>query len=211
MKLNETLHRMSFSRISEAEMAEEAPEMSFQEKSGLIIGTVVGGAVTGGIVTQLPIAQAAILSSVLLASLVLVCASVSQRAVWWVGVGAIAGVIIGLGGVLAGHVAEEAEPIEQHLRLVFVISQCLAGFFGGIILGRRKQTAEQPTLGALLGSLGGITVGVYALVITGRFIAQGLFPAQELLHRLETSTTVLATLLAVPGAIGYIFTRRRKK
>jgi hypothetical protein len=42
-------------------------------------------------------------------------------------------------------------------------------------------------------------------------MAQGLLPAQELLHRLETSTTVLATLLGVPGAIGYLLTHRRNK
>lgn len=189
-------------------MAEEAPEMSLQEKVWLIVGTVLGGAITGSIVTQLPIAQAATLSSVLLASLVLVCASVSQRVVWWIGVGAIAGCIIGIGGVLAGYLTEENEPIERNLRLVFVVSQCLAGFLAGIILARRKRNAAQPTLGTLLGSLGGLTVSIYALVITGRFITQGLIPAQELLHRLETSTTVLATLLAVPGVIGYTVARR---
>jgi hypothetical protein len=78
-------------------------------------------------------------------------------------------------------------------------------------LGRRQQTAEQAPLTTLLGSLGGITAGIYALIITGRFMAQGLLPAQELLHRLETSTTVLATLLGVPGAIGYLLTHRRNK
>lgn len=191
-------------------MAEEAPEMSPQEKGLLIVGTVLGGLITGGIVTLLPIAQAAILSSVLLASLVLVCASVSGRTMWWLGAGAIAGVIIGLGGVLAGELHEEEAAIGQNPRLVLVISQCLAGLFAGVILGRRKRVAEQPSLGAFLGSLGGVTVGVYALVITGRFIAQGLIPAQELLHRLETSTTVLATLLAVPGVAGYLLTNRQK-
>jgi hypothetical protein len=192
-------------------MAEEAPEMSPQEKGLLIVGTVFGGVITGGIVTQLPIAQAAIISSVLLASLVLGCASISGRVVWWLGVGAIAGVIIGLGGILAGYLTAEQEPLEENLRLVFVVSQCLAGFLAGIILGRRKQSASQPTLTQLLGSLGGLTVGIYALVITGRFITEGLIPAQELLHRLETSTTVLATLLAVPGAIGYFLTYRKKR
>jgi len=147
-------------------MAEEAPEMSLHEKLVLIVGTIVGGTVTGGIVTHLPIAQAAILSSMLLASLVLVCASVTQRLLWWMGVGAISGVIIGLGGVLAGELHEEEAAIGQNPRLVLVISQCLAGLFAGVILGRRKRAAEQPSLGALLGSLGGVTVGVYALVIT---------------------------------------------
>lgn len=192
-------------------MAEEAPDMSFQEKGLLIVGTVVGGAITGGIATQLPIAQATIISSVLLASLVLVCARASQRVVWWLGVGAIAGVIVGIGGVLAGYLTEEKDPLDENLRLVFVVCQCLAGFWAGIILAQRKQTAAQPTLTELLGSLGGLTVGIYALVITGRFILHGLIPAQELLHRLETSTTILATLLAVPGAIGYSLTRRRKR
>jgi CDP-diglyceride synthetase len=191
-------------------MAEEAPEMSPQEKLVLIGGTVFGGVVTGGIVTQLPIAQAAIFSSLLLAGAVLLCASASHRLVWWMGVGAIAGAIIGLGGMMAGELAEEKVANAEDWRLVLVVSQCLAGFLAGIILGRRQQTTEQAPLTTLLGSLGGITAGIYALVITGRFIAQGLIPAQELLHRLETSTTVLATLLAVPGVIGYLLTRRAK-
>jgi hydrogenase/urease accessory protein HupE len=142
-------------------MAEEAPELSLKQQLLLIVGTIMGGAINWAIITQLPIAQASIISSILLAGLFLVCATTSSRLWWWSTVGAIAGIIMGWGWVMAGYVAEESEPLEQNLRLVFVVCQCLAGLLVGIIAARRQQNTELPTLTGLLARLSGVTASLW--------------------------------------------------
>ncbi len=185
------------------------PKISGPKQSLLLVaGTVVGVALTLAIVTQLPIAQATVVSSLGLASLVVVCAYVSKPIYWWIGVGAIAGVLVGLSGVLAGHLAAEKEPLSLNLRLMFVAFQASAGFISGVLLGRRIPHAHLPTLKDFLSSLSAVTVGLYALIVTGRFILEGLEPARTLSSRLSVSTTILITLLAIPGAIGYLLAER---
>lgn len=176
----------------------------------MMVGTLLGVVITLVIITQLPIVQAALTSSILLASLIVFCAYLTNRLLWWMAVGAIAGIIIGLGGIMAGHLAEDKEPLESNLRLTFVVFQSIAGFIAGVILGRQAPKNHFSSLTDFLASLAGLTVGLYALVVTSRFIAAGLIPAQELAERLNAATTVLITLLAIPGAVGYILTNWRR-
>jgi hypothetical protein len=190
---------------------------NFQRDSGpkerllMMIGTIVGGATTLVIITQLPIAQATLVSSIALASLIVACAYLSNPMLWWMAVGAIAGMIIGIGGVMAGHLAEEKEPLEANLRLTFVAFQSAAGFIAGILLGRKIHQDHLPTFKEFLSSLSALTVGLFAVIVTSRFIVEGLIPAQKLSGRLSASTTILITLLAIPGALGYLLAERRTR
>ena len=187
------------------------PKLSGPKQSLLLAaGTAVGVALTLAIITQLPLSQAAVASSLGLGSLIVACAYISKPLYWWIGVGAIAGMIIGLGGIMAGHLAAEKEPIELSLRLVMVVSQALAGLISGVLLGRRIPQAHLPTLKDFISSLSAVTVSLYALIVTGRFIVDGLEPARTLSSRLSTSTTILITLLALPGALGYLLSQRRQ-
>lgn len=187
------------------------PQVSGPQQSLLLLaGTLLGVALTLTIITQLPIGQAAVASSLSLACLFVLCAHVSKPIYWWIGVGAIAGMIIGLGGIMAEHLAAEKEPIDLHLRLVLVVSQTLAGLLSGVFLGRRLPQAHMPTLKDFLSSLSAVTVGLFAVVVTGRFIVDGLEPARTLSSRLSASTTILITLLAMPGALGYLLSQRRQ-
>lgn len=180
-----------------------------KDKSFMLGGVITGGGVTWIIISNLPLHQATLLSAMGLASLVILCAYTSSRMLWWIGVGAIAGMLIGLGGVMAGHLAKEKDPIDLPWRLAFVGTQSIAGFIAGAILGRKVQKAHLPTLREFLSSLSALTVGLYAVIVTGSFIVEGLEPARSLSSRLSTSTTILVTLLALPGAIGYFLTNRR--
>jgi hypothetical protein len=182
-----------------------------KEKLLMLAGTLLGGFITMTVVTTLPIEQSTLVSSIALASLIVTCAYLSNPMLWWIGVGAIAGMIIGLGGVMAGHLAEEKEPLEANLRLTFVTFQSTAGFIAGILLGRKIHQAHLPTLKEFLSSLSALTVGLFAVVVTSCFIVEGLIPAQKLSGRLSASTTILITLLAIPGAIGYLLANRRTK
>ncbi|MGI0486653.1 hypothetical protein ACN4EK_14535 [Pantanalinema rosaneae CENA516] len=176
----------------------------------LLAGTFVGVALTLVIITQLPLEQAAVVSSMSLASLIVACAYLSKPLYWWMGVGAIAGMIIGLGGIMAEHLASEKEPVDLHLRLILVSSQSLAGVISGVLVGRRISQAHLPTLKDFLSSLSAVTVGLFAIVVTWRFIVDGLEPARTLSSRLSASTTILITLLAMPGALGYLLSQRRQ-
>jgi hypothetical protein len=174
-----------------------------------LLGALLGVAITGIVITQLPIVQASMLSSILLAGLGVASAHLTNRLLWWIALGAIATSSIGLGGGMAAHMAEQKEPFDQELKWVFIVSQSIAGLIAGMILARRLPRANLPTLRNLLEDLGGLTVGLYALVITSRFATAGLIPANELKDRLDAATTVLITLLVIPGVLGYLLTRRQ--
>ncbi|MBE9171482.1 hypothetical protein IQ238_29690 [Pleurocapsales cyanobacterium LEGE 06147] len=182
-----------------------------KDKLFMIVGTIVGGSTTLIVMTNLPIVQANLISSIALATLIVTCAYLSNPVLWWMGMGAIAGIIIGLGGVMAGHLAESKEPLELNLRLTFVAFQSLAGFIAGILLGRKIHKAHLPTLKELLSSLSALTVGLFAVIVTMRFIVDGLEQARSLSSRLSASTTILITLLAIPGTVGYLLAERRTK
>jgi hypothetical protein len=174
----------------------------------LLLGTGMGVTLTLVILTQLPLNQAAVVSSLSLASLIVACAYISKPLYWWMGVGAIAGMIIGLGGIMAEHLAADKDQIDLHLRLIVVVGQALAGFISGVLLGRRIPQPHLPTLKDFIASLSAVTVSLYAVIVTGRFIVDGLEPARTLSSRLSVSTTILITLLAMPGALGYLLSQR---
>ncbi|NJL46525.1 MAG: hypothetical protein HC929_02105 [Leptolyngbyaceae cyanobacterium SM2_5_2] len=180
-----------------------------QDRLLMMIGTGLGGGLAVLIINQLPIAQTTLLGSLLLGSLIVVCAYLSNRVLWWMTVGAIAGIILGIAGVMAGHLAAEKEPLDLPLRLTFVGTQSLAGFLAGLILGRKVQHAHLPTLKDFLSSLSALTVGLFAVVVTARFVVEGLDPARTLSSRLSVSMTILITLLAIPGAVGYFLAERQ--
>lgn len=185
------------------------PRISGPQQSLLLLaGNLVGVALTLVILTRLPIGPAAVVSSLGLASLIIFCAYVSKPVYWWTGVGAIAGTIVGLGGLMVEHLTAEKEPIDLHLRLIMVVGQTLAGFISGVLLGRRIPRSHLPTLKDFLSSLSAVTVGLFAVIVTRRFIVDGLEPARALSSRLSVSTTILITLLAMPGALGYLLSRR---
>jgi hypothetical protein len=185
------------------------PKISGPQQSLLVVaGTVVGVTLTLVIVTQLPLTQAAVVSSLGLASLIVACAYISKPLYWWIGVGAIAGMLNGLGGIMAEHLAADKDQIDVHLRLIIVVGQALAGFISGVLLGRRIPQAHLPTLKDFISSLSAVTVSLYAVIVTGRFIVDGLEPARTLSSRLSVSTTILITLLALPGALGYLLSQR---
>ncbi|MFQ4140391.1 hypothetical protein PGN35_029160 [Nodosilinea sp. PGN35] len=175
----------------------------------MALGTAVSVAITLGIVTQLPLALATVITALGLASLIVACAYISRPLYWWMAVGAIAGMIIGVGGILAGHMAAEKETVSPQLRLIFVAFQATAGFIAGVLVGRKTPQAHLPSLREFLSSLSAITVGLYALVVTGRFLWEGLEPARVLSSRLSVSTTILITVLAIPGGLGYFVAQRR--
>ena len=185
-------------------------DSSSKNRLFLLIGSFIGGAITLSIITTLPLAQASLVSSILLASLIVVCSFLSNPVYWWVCVGAIAGMIVGIGGVMASQLAEAKTPLPDE-RVIFVVGQCIAGVISGVFLARRVRKPDIPTLKELTSRLSALTAGIFAVVVTLRFITDGLEPARALSSRLSTSITILVTIVAIPGAIAYLLAERRKK
>ena len=185
-------------------------DSSSKNRLFLLIGSFIGGAITLSIITTLPLAQASLVSSILLASLIVVCSFLSNPVYWWVCVGAIAGMIVGIGGVMASQLAEAKTPLPDE-RVIFVVGQCIAGVISGVFLARRARKPHIPTLKEFTASLSALTAGIFAVVVTLRFITDGLEPARALSSRLSTSITILVTIVAIPGAIAYLLAERRKK
>lgn len=192
-------------------MIQNLPKVTSPQQSLVMaLGTVIGVGLTLGLVKQLTLPHATVITSLGMSSLIVACAYISRPVYWWMAVGAIAGMILGIGGILAGQMAAEKETLGLGLRLTFVAFQSTAGFIAGVLLGRKTPQAHLPTLREFISSLSAITAGLYALIVTGRFLWEGLDPARTLSSRLSTSTTILITLLAVPGALGYLLGRHWK-
>ena len=176
----------------------------------LLIGSVIGGAITLSIITALPQPQASLVGSILLASLIVVCSFLSRPVYWWVCMGAIAGMIVGIGGVMASQLAEAKTPLPDE-RAIFVVILAVAGVISGVFLALRVRKPHIPTLKEYTGTLSALTAGIFAVVVTLRFISDGLEPARALSSRLSTSITILITIVAIPGVIAYLLAERRKK
>jgi len=175
----------------------------------MVFGSVIGGVVSLGVIENAPPAQAGIGCSFVTACLAVVCSQLTKPSLWWTAVGAIAGIIIGTSAVLSESVADAGISVDLRVRLTIVGLQSLAGFIAGMLLGRKIYNPHVPPLRTFISSLSALTVGIFAVNVTIKFIAAGLAKADAFSSRLSTSSTILITTLVVPGVIGYLLTERR--
>lgn len=191
---------------------EELPKtLRRKDKLFLFMGSVLSAAITLFLITNLPTVQGFLISAIMLASLIVFCAYVSNPMLWWMGVGAIAGIIVGIDVIFGGELTKSKAGFPLEVRLTFVAFQSIAGLISGVVLGRRVHKPQLPTLKDFLSSVSGITVGMFALLVTTNFILHGIESARALSSRLSTTTTILITLLVIPGSIGYILAQRATK
>jgi hypothetical protein len=191
---------------------EELPKtLRRKDKLFMFMGSIISAAITLFLITNLPTVQGFLISAILLASLIVFCAYVSNPMLWWMGVGAIAGIIIGIDVIFGGYLTKSKAGLPFEVRLTFVAFQSIAGLISGVLLGRKVDKPQLPTLKDFLSSVSGITVGMFAVLVTTSFILHGIESARTLSSRLSTTTTILITLLAIPGSIGYILAQRATK
>jgi NAD/NADP transhydrogenase beta subunit len=174
------------------------------DKLLMFLGTVAGGIVTLLVIENLSPEQAGIISAILLAALTFASTKLSNPKRWWLCVGAIAGIIIGLGSSLSETLAENRDLLEFQVRCLIIGLQMLAGVLAGFFWGRKTSRANIPPLRTFLSRLSAITAGLYAIVVTVDFVWEGLEEARTLSSRLSTTTTILSTALILPGIIGYL-------
>lgn len=175
----------------------------------MFMGTVVGGTITVLLIRTLSPVAAALSGAIGLAVLSFACTQRFTPTFWWTAVGAIAGIIIGTGAVVAESLAESGAPLEFGVRCTIIGFQSISGFLSGALLGRKIHQAHVPTLKEFLSKLGALTAGVFAVVVTLEFILHGLEEARTLSSRLSATTTILITSSVIPGLVGYLLTERR--
>ncbi len=186
-------------------------ELKPKDQLLMILGSILGGSIPLLLIKHLPREQVSIISALMLASLIILSAYLSNAIFRWIGIGAIAGMIIGLGGIIGGEMAESKTMLEEKYRFTFVVCQSMAGFISGVLLGRKVRPTHLPTLKEFLSNLSGLTVGMFAVLVTIAYIFEGLEAARSLSSRLSTSTTILITLLAIPGTVGYLLAEQWRK
>lgn len=175
----------------------------------MAFGSAAGGAIALLVVRAVPPVQAAIVCSLVTACLAVVCTQLTKPSLWWVAVGVIAGDIIGTSIVLSEALGDAQALFEVRVRLIIVGIQSLAGFIAGMLLGRKIHNPHVPPLKTFLSRLSALTAGIFAVLVTVRYVVDGLEAARSFSSRLSTTTTILITAFVVPGAIGYLLTERR--
>jgi hypothetical protein len=173
-----------------------------------ILGAVIGGGLAFLLTSLIPGRTAAIVCG---AAAVVLSASRSRRthaALWWGGVGAVAGTIIGTSLSLDALLAAEAADHRATTRYLGTAVLAVAGFLSGILISKDADHPDLPKPADFLKQASALTVVLYAVVVTASFPTKGLDSVRGLSSRLSTMTTILATTLAVPGWIGYRIGRR---
>jgi hypothetical protein len=181
-----------------------------RDKLLMLLGSVVGGAVALMVIREAPPEQAAVVCSLATAVLAIACTQLHKPALWWMAVGAIAGIIIGTSAAISDAAADaQTPPLAFQVRCTIVGLQGGAGFIAGMLLGRQIHNPHVPSLRTFLSTLGALTTGIFAVSVTIEFMFAGLEEARTFSGKLSISTTMLITALTIPGAIGYLLVERR--
>jgi hypothetical protein len=168
-----------------------------------ILGAAAGGAIAYLLTTHLPGLVSAVGCAVAIALLSFASARLTRPILWWTSIGAIAGSVVGAGTMLAASLAGEHASRQMVLRYTFLGTLGIGGLVAGIFLGKDIEQESIPRPAEFLKRASGLTAVLFAIVVTSHFPGHGLEAARTLASRLSTTTTILATTIAVPGWIGF--------
>jgi hypothetical protein len=121
---------------------------------------------------------------------------------WWGNLGAIAGAVGGTALVIANP-QELMIKAEFTHRVVSIAFLGIAGIISGLFIGKGSHDLTLPRPKDFIKGASALTTVAYAVIVTLKFIFEGLDPARTLSSRLSTTTTILVTSLAIPGWLGY--------
>jgi hypothetical protein len=121
---------------------------------------------------------------------------------WWGNLGAIAGAVGGTALVIANP-QELMIKAEFTHRVVSIAFLGIAGIISGLFIGKGSHDLTLPRPKDFIKGASALTTVAYAVIVTLKFIFEGLDPARTLSSRLSTTTTILVASLAIPGWLGY--------
>ena len=175
-----------------------------RDKIYLLLGASFGAGITLNLFRYMSPDQAALVGAIAIAVLSFLSTQVGRPLLWWIGAGAIAGIIVGLAVAVKDSLGDGATPLDFRDRFIILGSQGLSGFISGAILGRKMHRTHVPPLEKFLTWASTLTVSVFSVVVTTSFLLEGLEVARTLSSRLSTTTAVLVTALVIPGIVGYL-------
>lgn len=168
-----------------------------------ILGAGVGGGLAYLLTSQMPGFAAAVACAAIIVLLSAASSRLTHPVLWWAGVGALAGSIVGTGTQLALALAEQRIERRAATRHLVIVTLAITGLLAGIFLGKDVEKESVPRPAEFLKRAGALTVVLYAVIVTTAFPPQVLDAVRALSSRLSTMTTIVATALAVPGWIGF--------
>lgn len=168
-----------------------------------LIGAVIGGVIAYALTRHLPELKSAFTCALVIISISALNSNrQSHPFVWWANLGAIAGAMGGTALVIA-HQGDLMTPLAFTDRLTSLSFLVIAGFVSGRFLGKGFHNVNLPGPKEFIKGATALTTVAYAVIVTIKFVFEGLDPARTLSSRLSTSTTILVATLAIPGWIGY--------
>jgi hypothetical protein len=173
-----------------------------------ILGAAAGAALAYLVTSHMPGVISAFACALAIALLSFASSRLTHPVLWWTSVGAIAGSVLGAGSVLAASLEEASAGGKVLLRYTVIGTLALAGLVGGIFLGKDIEEESIPKPAEFLKRASGLTVALFAIVVTVRFPAEGLDSVRALSSRMSTTLTIVVTSLAVPGWIGFLIGTR---
>lgn len=167
------------------------------------IGAVVGGIVAYAITSHLPELGSAFTCAIVIITLSALSSTRQAHPwLWWGNLGAIAGAVGGTALVIANPQALmiKAEFTDRVASITFL---GIAGLVSGLFMGKGSHNLSLPRPKEFIKGASALTTVAYAVIVTLKFIFEGLDPARTLSSRLSTTTTILVASLAIPGWLGY--------
>ena len=164
-----------------------------------LFGGLVGAVLAYLLTSTLPLVASTVLSSLGLA----VGAGFSGRRrhplVWWAGLGAVAGGLVGTAAALAGRLQELDPRGDWSTRSLVVV--LLSG-------DANRSDRHQPR--DVLRSVSALTTGIFAVLVTLAFVHSGLDVARTFSSRLSVSLTILVASITVPGWVMHLLFRQSR-
>jgi hypothetical protein len=187
----------------------EKPAMPLKLRE--ILSAAAAGALAYQLIAHLPGIVSAFACAVAIALGSYANTRLTRPYLWWASVGAVAGSVVGAGSMLATTLAEGGVDDRSSLRYLVIGTLGIAGLAAGIFLGKDPERESIPKPAQFLKRASGLTVVLFAVIVTLRFPNHGLDSVRALSSRLSTMMTIVVTSIAVPGWIGFLIGTRVKK
>lgn len=175
-----------------------------------LFGGLLGAVLAYLLTSTLPLVASTVLSSLGLA----LGAGFSGRRrhplVWWAGLGAVAGGLVGTAAVLAGRLQELDPRGDWSTRSLVVVLLALAGAAAGRLLSGDANRSDRHQPRDVLRSVSALTTGIFAVLVTLAFVHSGLDVARTFSSRLSVSLTILVASITVPGWVMHLLFRQSR-
>jgi uncharacterized protein involved in response to NO len=175
-----------------------------------LLGGLVGAILAFLLTWSLPLVASTVVSSVGLAAGAGFIGRLRRPLVWWAGLGAVAGGLLGTATVLTERLQELDPRGDWSTRALVVLLLALAGAAAGRLLSGDASRSDRHQPRDVLRSVSALTTGIFAVLVTLAFVHSGLDVARTFSSRLSVSLTILVASITVPGWVVHLLFRQSR-